>query len=120
MTLPKVSIVPSSSLVDTCHEAVFVCTVNGFGNITVTWRKVDDELPETADAITTDSLNQTISILTIRKIVWYYKGTYYCVASNSAGEVNSSLAYLNVTGKILMIISLTANCILILQFLVQK
>ena len=99
MTLPKVSIDPNSSLVDTCSEAVFKCTVNGFGKINVTWRKVDDEFPETADVITTDLLNQRISTLTIRKMVWYFKGIYYCVASNSAGEVNSSLAYLNVTGN---------------------
>jgi len=104
VTLPEVSINPNSSLVDTCSEAVIECTVNGFGNITVTWRKVDGELPETAKVITTDTLNQRVSTLTIREMVWYYKGFYYCVASNGAGDTNSSLVYINVTGKLLMII----------------
>ena len=102
VTLPTVSIDPKSSVVDSGNEAVFKCTVNGFGNITVTWWKVDDEFPETADAAVTESLNQKVSTLSIKKMVWYYKGIYYCVASNSAGGVNSSLVNLNVTGKILV------------------
>ena len=106
MTFPKVLINPNSSEVDTCSEAVFKCIVNGFGNITVSWRKLDDEFPETSDAVTTDTLSQRVSILTIRKMVCYYKGMYYCTASNSAGEVNSSVVYLNVTGEIFTYITI--------------
>ena len=101
MTLPEVLIDPSSIVEDTCSDPVFRCTVNGFGEITVTWRKLNDELPETSDvSVVTESLNEKFSILTIRKMVWYYAGIYYCIAKNSAGEVNSSLVTLNVTGEV--------------------
>jgi len=98
--LPEVLISPSSIEVDTCSDSVLRCTVNGYGKIKVTWRKLDDELPEKNDVVVKESLNEVISMLTINKLVWYYNGIYYCVANNNAGEVRSSLVTVNVAGEI--------------------
>ena len=56
------------------------------------------KLPLSATNITTISHSGVTSILRINKIIHYYKGYYYCVVKNELGEVNSSMAQLNVYG----------------------
>jgi len=73
--------------------------VKGYGNIMIEWRKLDSHLPITATVKSIKSLNAVTSTLEIDQSIGYYKGNYYCTASNSAGVVNSSSAFLNISGK---------------------
>jgi len=99
--LPEVAIDPESFVeVETCGEVILKCTASGFGNVRVTWKRVHDELPETTEISTTESLNEKVSILKITKVAWYHKGDYYCVAKNNIGEVSSSLVHVNITSEL--------------------
>ena len=103
--VPEVIIVPKSDVeAEVCSDPILKCTATSFRNVTITWKKLHGELPETAITSTTKSLNQRVSVMTIRNIAWYHKGDYYCVAKNDAGEVNSSVVHVNITGKIIRMI----------------
>ena len=98
--LPEVTIEPESFVeAETCGEAVLKCTASAYGNLVVEWKKINGKLPETTEISITKSLNQRVTKMTITKAAWYHKGDYYCVAKNDAGEVNSSLVHVNITGK---------------------
>jgi len=100
--LPELTIEPESFVeVETCGEAVLKCTAASFENVTITWKRLHKELPETAEFSTSKLLNQKVSIMKITRVAWYHKGDYYCVAKNNIGEVNSSLVHINVTGELL-------------------
>ena len=98
--VPEVMIEPESDVqAEVCSDPIFKCTATSFRNITITWKKLHSELPETVVTSSTKSLNQRVSIMTIRNIAWYHKGNYYCVAKNDVGEVNSSIIHVNITGE---------------------
>ncbi|XP_065905710.1 cell adhesion molecule DSCAM-like [Dysidea avara] len=94
---PDVILHPSSVTVSATGKAVFQCVVKGYGNIMVEWRKLDSRLPITATINNIKSLNTVTSTLEIKESIGYYKGSYYCSASNGAGVVNSTVAFLNVS-----------------------
>ena len=97
--LPEVTIEPKLFVeTETRDDAVLKCTATSFRNVTITWKRLHNELPETAEISSTKSLNQRFSTMTIRNIAWYDKGDYYCVAKNDVGEVNSSLVHVNISG----------------------
>jgi len=99
--LPEVTIQPESFVeVEACGETVLKCTASSFENVTIAWKRLYKEIPETAEFSTSKTLNQRDSIMKITKVAWYYKGDYYCVAKNNIGEVNSSLVHINVTGEL--------------------
>ena len=111
--LPDITIEPETFVeAETCGESVLKCTASGFGNVKVAWKRLHDELPETTEISTTESLNQRVSIMKITKVAWYHKGDYYCVAKNDVGEVNSSFVHINVTGELIAM----SICIHILLF----
>jgi len=98
--LPEVTIEPETFVeAEACGIAVLKCTATSFRNVTITWKRLHNDLPETAEFSTTKSLNKRVSIMTIAKAAWYHKGVYYCVAKNDVGEVNSSLVNINITGE---------------------
>ena len=77
----------------------FTCTTRSYGVVSLTWKRLNFKLPVTASVSTSKSSNEMTSVLRLDS-VGYYKGYYYCVAENSAGKVNSTFAYFNVTSKI--------------------
>ena len=103
VSLPILIRQPRSTLVEVHKTAVFECTARSYGFVSITWRRMNLELPLTANVTTTKSLNDVTSILSIEKSVGYYKGYYYCVVENKAGRVNSKPAYFNITGTPLYI-----------------
>ena len=103
MSLPTIISQPRSIIVDIYNVAIFECIAKSYGYASITWRRLDFELPVTANVVTNKSLNEITSILRIENSIGYYKGYYYCVVENKAGRVNSALAYFNVTGKPLYI-----------------
>jgi len=100
--VPEVTIEPETFVeVETCGDAVLKCTATSFRNVAITWKRLYKDLPETTEFSTTKSLNQRVSIITIKKAAWYHKGDYYCVAKNDVGEVNSSIVHINITGELI-------------------
>jgi len=89
---------PISTTVNAAGKAVFKCVIKGYGNISVEWKKLGSLLPITATVHNENSLNTVKSTLEIHETIGYYKGRYYCTASNDGGSVNSTAAFLNVSG----------------------
>ena len=103
VSLPTIISQPRSIVVDVYNVAIFECTARSYGYVSITWRRLNFELPVTANVVTNKSSNEITSILRIEKSVGHHKGSYYCVVENKAGRVNSALAYFNITGKPLYI-----------------
>ena len=89
---------PKSTVVEIYNVAVFECIARSYGSISITWKRLNSELPVTTNVTTTKSLNEIKSILKIEKSIGYYKGYYYCVSKNRIGRINSTFAYCNITG----------------------
>lgn len=98
MALPVIIRQPRSAAVEANDVAVFDCTARSYGTASITWKRIKSQLPITANVTVTKSLNEITSILRIENTIGYYKGYYYCVIENIVGQVNSSFAYLYVTG----------------------
>lgn len=108
MNPPVILMQPKSAKVKVCSEVTFNCSASGYGKLTVTWKKLSDELPATRTISNSESGKAVTSYLKITDTVWYHRGTYYCTVKNSAGEVNSSIVRLNVTGNLLAVLYVNA------------
>ena len=104
MGLPIIVKQPRSTVAEIYNVAIFECTVRSYGNVLITWRRRNSDLPVTATVSTTKSLNEIKSILRIEKSIGYYKGYYYCIIKNIVGTVSSKFGYFNITGKNLFVI----------------
>ena len=91
---------PANLTVDINAAAVLSCSATSYSNLTITWKKVGFELPITATTNTIKLNNNVTSVLTISKMVMFYGGLYYCIASNSIGETHSIVSNLIVKGKL--------------------
>ena len=86
--------------VDATDVAVIDCVVSSYGYVTITWNKLNSTLPNSAVVHNeTKSVNEIRSVLKIPNVIGYYKGYYYATIKNSAGEINSTVVYLNVSSK---------------------
>ena len=97
MALPVITRPPRSTSVRVFSTGSFKCTARSYGTVSLSWKKIDSELPPTADIAVSRELNEITSILRLQSI-GYYKGYYYCVAENSAGKVNSTFAHFDIIG----------------------
>ena len=98
MTLPLITTQPSSTVVQAGDVAVFECAANSYGATSITWKKMNAQLPATANVTISKSLNKITSVLRIPKTIKYYEGYYYCIIENSVGQVQSTPAYCKITG----------------------
>ena len=81
------------------HESVlFKCSASGFGVLKIIWKRLEHNMPSTAEVTEAKSLNKITSNLKITKTSGYYSGQYYCVAENQVGRVVSQIAHLLVQG----------------------
>ena len=80
--------------------AVIDCVVSSYGDVKITWKKLNSTLPNSA-VVDNEiiSVNEIRSVLRIPSVIGYYKGYYYATIKNSAGEINSTEVYLNVSSK---------------------
>ena len=99
MTSPLITKQPRSTVVEAGNFAVFECAAVSYGATSITWKKMNAQLPVTASVTTQRSLNEITSVLRIQKTIKYYEGNYYCVIENSVGQVQSSSAYCKITGN---------------------
>ena len=98
--LPVIVEQPRNTRVSASDDAVISCTVMGYGDVTITWKKLNSTLPLSAVVNNeTKSVNEIQSILKIPKVLGYYKGYYYAIINNSAGNVRSRTVYLDVSSK---------------------
>ena len=99
MALPIIVSQPRSTVADIYDVATFECTARSYGSVSITWKRWNSNLPVTARATIIKSLNEAKSVLRIEKSIGYYKGYYYCVIENTAGIVQSTYAYCNITSN---------------------
>ena len=98
VTSPLIMRQPSSTVVEAGDVAVLECTAVSYGATSITWKKMNAQLPATANVTITRSLNEITSVLRIPKTIKYYEGYYYCIIENSVGQVQSTSAYCKITG----------------------
>ena len=99
VSLPTISEQPNNITINV-HESVwFKCSASGFGVLKIVWKRIEHNMPLTAEVAEEKSLNKITSILKITKAIGYYSGQYYCVGENEVGEVISQTAHLHVQGN---------------------
>ena len=98
MTSPLITRQPSSTVVEAGYVAVLECTAVSYGATSITWKKINAQLPVTANVTITKSLNEITSVMRIPKTIKYYEGYYYCIIENSISQVQSTPTYCKVTG----------------------
>ena len=99
VTSPLITRQPNSTVVEAGSVAVLECTAVSYGTTSITWKRVNAQLPVTANVTITRSLNEITSVLRIKRTIKYYEGNYYCVIENSVGQVQSTPAYCKITGN---------------------
>ena len=100
MALPVITRQPSSTVVQVFSIGSFECIARSYGDVSITWKRMNSQLPESVNISESKSLNEIASVLSLEN-VGYYKGYYYCVIKNSAGLVNSTLAHYGVAGNVI-------------------
>jgi len=91
---------PANSKVTIFGQVIFQCTVQAVGETAVIWKKDQSPLPVTATVNNIRSLNEVTSVLKITGVNGFYRGLYYCIAKNKAGQTTSRYAKLSVKGII--------------------
>jgi len=97
VALPVITKQPKSIVVQTFSIGSFECTARSYGNVSIVWKRLNSELPLTAKITVSKTLNMITSVLKLESI-GYYEGYYYCAIENSAGVINSTLAYYEISG----------------------
>ena len=97
VALPMITRQPRSTTVQVFSTDTLKCTARSYGAVSLTWKKLNSELPVTADVTVSRGLHEITSVLRLES-VGYYKGYYYCVVENSAGTVNSTFAHFDIIG----------------------
>lgn len=102
MDVPEIVKQPQPVAVDVRDRAPILidCIIRSYGDVNITWKKLNSSLPHPAVVDTKMiSVNEIRSVLRIPNIIGYYKGYYYATINNSAGAINSTRVYLNVSSK---------------------
>ena len=82
------------------QSALFKCSAYGFGVVKIVWKRVEYNMPVTAEVTEEkENPNNITSILKITSSVGHYSGQFYCIAKNEAGEVISQAANLHIKGN---------------------
>ena len=97
MVLPVILKQPTSIVVQAFGIGSFDCTARSYGSVSIVWKRLNSDLPITAKITVSRRLNKITGILKLESI-GYYEGYYYCAIENSAGVINSTLAYYEISG----------------------
>ena len=103
---------PNDMKINVYESVSFECRAHGYGDIKITWKKANHNIPVTAEVTEEKSLNNISSILKITKSVGYYSGCYYCVVENEVGKVVSQTVNLHVQGNKYLLIAMSVYSIL--------
>ena len=96
---PKIITQPTDTSAAAPFSAVFTCSVQTYGYLTITWYRNDKLLWNKAFITLLPSVNETTSVLTIPNVTSEDVGTYYFVAWANNWAVKSMTANLFLAGK---------------------
>ena len=99
VSLPIITEHPSNVSINVLNSALFKCIARGYGKLKIVWKRVEHNMPVTAEVSEEKSLNKITSILKFTRTIGYYSGQYYCVAEGEAGKVVSQNATLHMQGN---------------------
>ena len=97
VAVPAITKQPRSVVVQAYSVVSFECAARSYGAVSITWKRMNSEIPITAQITVSKSLNEITSTLRLESI-GYYEGYYYCEIENSAGIVDSTLAHYEISG----------------------
>ena len=101
VAFPQVAIHPTDTTAAAPYSALFSCSVQAYGYLTVTWFKNNiNPVPEKAYSKLIPSTNITTSILTIPNVTSEDVGTYYCVVQANRRTAQSLGGSLVLAGSI--------------------
>ena len=89
---------PSNININLYRSVSFECIACGFGALQISWRRVEHNMPITAEITEQISIYEISSILKISEVVGYYSGQYYCIVTSKDGSVVSQTSNLHVQG----------------------
>ena len=99
VAFPQVVTHPTDTIAAAPFSAIFSCSVQVYGYLTVTWyRNNRNPVPKKAYYILIPSFNVTTSILTIPNVTSEDVGTYYCVVRANRKIAESLAGNLNLAG----------------------
>ena len=96
--MPTILEQPNNMTINVYESVSFKCSASGFGQLKIVWKRIEHNMPLTAEVTEEKPLNKITSILKITNTAGYYSGQYYCVAKNQVGEIFSQIADLYVQG----------------------
>jgi len=70
-------------------KAIFKCAAQGYGTVTIEWKRTDSAIPNKANITQQILLNISMSHLVIPNVMQGDTGKYYCVAwANRKGSIS--------------------------------
>ena len=99
VVFPRVVTHPTDTSAAAPFSALFSCSVQAYGYLTVTWyRNNRDPLPKKAYSMLMPSLDITTSVLTIPNVASEDVGMYYCAVQANRKTAQSLAANLILAG----------------------
>ena len=77
---------------------MFTCSASGYGNVSIEWKKENENLPVKSNIFQTTTTQVTNSTLVIPNVTDNDVGRYYCIASSGRKNANSKVATLFFAG----------------------
>ena len=97
---PRVVTHPIDASAAAPFSALFNCSVQAYGDLTITWYRKNNTVSKKAYSALIQSANGSTSILTIPNVTSKDVGTYYCEARTQMLVVQSGTANLFLAGKV--------------------
>ena len=80
-------------------SAVFTCSARGYGNVSIEWKRVNEDLPIKSNDTQINVAQFINSTLVIPSVTSRDVGRYYCVASSGKITTQSNIAILFFAGN---------------------
>ena len=107
---PKIITRPTEKYAAAPFSAVFCCSVQAYGYLTIDWYRNGNNLPKKAFSKLVPSVSKTTNILTIPNVTSEDVGMYYCEAWANMLAARSHAVKLFLAGKILNVINIVLIC----------
>ena len=101
---PQVITHPTDTSAAAPFSALFSCSVQAYGYLTVTWYRMNNSLPNKAYSTLTLSVGVTTSVLIIPYVTSEDVGRYYCVAWANMLAAQSQAANLLLAGNYISVV----------------
>ena len=96
---PKIVIQPEAAYAAAPFGGVFTCSAKGYGNLSISWSRIEDMLPDKSNISTIDSSEILHSTLEIPNATTEDAGIYLCIVQYENGKTpESATATLHFSG----------------------